>query len=487
MLVYHKVLPDGSTPGQYDITASQLQAQLAYISSAGLGSDVVTVKHALADIYPPTAGTVTIAPQSATTNTTLTATPSGFSNYVHSPLSYVYTWKVNGTVVPGETGATLDLSRAGYGDRGDTVSVEVSARDQWGNSSAAASAQVVVDNTAPTSGAVTITPSSPKADQTLTATPTAFADADGDTLTYQYTWKINGTVVPGETGATLDLSKAGHATHGDTVSVEVVARDPSGGQSPAASAQVVVDNTAPTSGAVTITPSSPKADQTLTATPTAFADADGDTLTYQYTWMINGTVVPGETGPTLDLSKAGHATHGDTVSVEVVARDPSGGQSPAASAQVAVDNTAPTSGAVTITPSSPTADQTLTATPTGFADADGDPLTYQYTWFHNGQPIAGATTATLPGSAVVAGETVSVQVVAKRRSRRTQLGGYERGQRLGDLRRRHRCAERHGREPHGAVLPARFDAARDVRLQRLLRALPAAPPRLDQWVARRAR
>ena len=246
----------------------------------------------------------------------------------------------------------------------------------------------------------------------MTAAPTGFADADGDTLTYQYTWKINGTVVPGETGATLDLSKAGPVTHGDTVSVEVVARDPSGGQSPAASAQVAVDNTAPTSGAVTITPSSPTAGQTLTATPTGFADADGDPLTYQYTWKINGTDVPGETGTTLDLSKAGPVTHGDTVSVEVVARDPSGVQSPAASAQVAVDDTAPTSGAVTITPSSPPAGQTLTATPTGFADADGDPLTYQYTWFHNGQLIAGATTATLPGSAVVAGETVSVQVVA---------------------------------------------------------------------------
>jgi REJ domain len=96
----------------------------------------------------------------------------------------------------------------------------------------------------------------------------------------------------------------------------------------------------------------------------------------------------------------------------VVARDPSGGQSPAASAQVVVDNTAPTSGAVTITPSSPTAGQTLTATPTGFVDADGDPLTYQYTWFHNGQLIARASNATLPGSAVVAGETITVQVVA---------------------------------------------------------------------------
>ena len=323
----------------------------------------------------------------------------------------MYTWKSTEPSCPADR-HDFDLSKAGPATHGDTVSVEVVARDPSGGQSPTASAQVVVDDTAPTTGAVTITPSSPKAGQTLTAAPTAFADADGDTLTYQYTWKINGTVVPGETGPTLDLSKAGHAIDGETVSVEVVARDPSGGRSPAASAQVVVDNTAPTSGAVTITPSSPKADQTLTATPTAFADADGDTLTYQYTWMINGTVVPGETGPTLDLSKAGHATHGDMVSVEVVARDPSGGQSPAASAQVVVDNTAPTSGAVTITPSSPTAHQTLTAAPTEFADADGDPLTYQYTWFHNGQPITGATTATLPGSAVVAGETVSVQVVA---------------------------------------------------------------------------
>jgi peptidoglycan/xylan/chitin deacetylase (PgdA/CDA1 family) len=257
VIVYHKALPDTPTPtlGPYDITASMLQAQLAYISSSGLGSDVVTVTHALADIYPPTAGTVAIAPESPSTNATLTATPSGFTDYVHSPLTYVYTWKFNGSVVPGETGATLDLSKAGNGDHGDTVSVEVSGRDQWGNSGVAADAQVVVANTAPTSGSVTIVPSPPQAGKPLTATPTGFADADGDALTYHYTWFHNGQLITGATSATLPGSAV---VAGETVAVQVAASDGDGATSPVATAAVTVPaasggNTVP----LTVTVTSP--------------------------------------------------------------------------------------------------------------------------------------------------------------------------------------------------------------------------------------
>ena len=58
---------------------------------------------------------------------------------------------------------------------------------------------------------------------------------------------------------------------------------------------------------------------------------------------------------------------------------------------VTVANDAPVAGTVSITPASPTTNQTLTATPAGFTDADGDSLTYHYQWFNNGSPLAGET------------------------------------------------------------------------------------------------
>ena len=59
-----------------------------------------------------------------------------------------------------------------------------------------------------------------------------------------------------------------------------------------------------------------------------------------------------------------------------------------------VTNTAPVVDSVTITPASPTTNQTLTANVTSH-DAESDPLTTSYQWRRAGLNIAGATGATL--------------------------------------------------------------------------------------------
>ena len=56
---------------------------------------------------------------------------------------------------------------------------------------------------------------------------------------------------------------------------------------------------------------------------------------------------------------------------------------------------APVQGTVASRPRSPKTNRPVTATPSGFSDPDGDPITYHYQWFRNGTAIAGATTSTL--------------------------------------------------------------------------------------------
>ena len=77
------------------------------------------------------------------------------------------------------------------------------------------------------------------------------------------------------------------------------------------------------------------------------------------------------------------------------ATDGRGAASDPAFRDVTVANTAPTAGSVTVKPSAPSTNDVLKAVPSGYADLDGDQLTYRYQWLRNGTPIAGATSATL--------------------------------------------------------------------------------------------
>ena len=132
VIVYHEVVPDSAPRcantdadpdpclADFDTKVSEFKKQLDAISSAGLGSDVVTVQQALdtvdAETHGPVAGTVKVTPTSPTTGAALTATPSGFSDPDGDELTYQYQWKVNGTPIAGATDKTFDLSQAGHGD-----------------------------------------------------------------------------------------------------------------------------------------------------------------------------------------------------------------------------------------------------------------------------------------------------------------------------------------------------------------------------------
>ncbi len=375
----------------------------------------VTVSYGAGTDGAPVTGTVALAPTSPRTNQTLTATVSGFSDPDGDPLTYRYEWFRNGTLIPGATTATLDLALAGNGDLGDRIRLEVYATDGRGAASDPASAKVTVANTAPTTGSVTTRPVPAATKDLMRAVTSGFADNDGDTLTYQYQWLINGTAVGGATGQTFDV--AGRVQLNDRVDVDVRAVDPNGGSSPVVRGGQVItsNNSTPLDGTVSITPSTPKTNQVVTAATTGFHDPDSDALTYHYTWSRNGTVIAGATASTLDLSQAGRGDRGDEIRVDVRVTDPQNHSSDGVSATTTVVTTDPTAGTVSIRPDAPAASDTVSATPTGFADVDGDALSYQYRWAVNGSELGDATGRSLnllTVEGVQAGDVVSVTAKA---------------------------------------------------------------------------
>jgi hypothetical protein len=273
-------------------------------------------------------------------------------------------------------------------------------------------------NHAPSQGTVALSPSAPRTDQTVTATPSGFTDPDGDPIAYRYRWLRNGTEIAGATSNTLNLALAGNGDRGDTIRVEVYATDNRGAASDTSAQTLAVADTNPTSGTGTIAPTPPATNDVIRATPAGFADIDGDTLTYTYQWLKNGTAITGATNRTLDLSVAGNGDFNDLMSVDIRANDGNGGTSPVVrvTQRITATNSSPVAGTLGLAPAPARTDQTLTATPSGFVDRDGQSLTYAYRWFKNGTVISGATASTLNLATAGngdRGDTIQAEVTAK--------------------------------------------------------------------------
>ena len=427
---------------------------------------------------PPVVDTVTITPTAPTTAQVLTAHVTS-----HDPdggtLTTAYQWTRNGTDIAGETGSTLDLALAGNGNRDDAIRVRATVNDGSATSPSVTSDPVTVADTAPafatdlqdrnstvgdgvnidagatdadndtlaysatglpagisiapatgaitgtvaagstgthnvtvtvddgdltatdtftwTVGAlntqpvvdtVTITPTAPDTNQTLTANVTSH-DADGDLLTASYQWTRNGTDIVGSTGSTLDLSAPGIGSRGNNIRVRVTVTDGSATSAPVTSDPVTVVDSAPD-----FTTNLQDRSDTVGDTANLDADAtdaDADVLTYSATGLPAGISIASASGVISGTLAAGSAgTHTVTITVT----DGTLTDTDAFTWTVTAANTPPVVDSVTIAPASPTTNQTLTATVTSH-DADGDARTTAYQWTRNGTDIAGATSSTL--------------------------------------------------------------------------------------------
>jgi len=181
---------------------------------------------------------------------------------------------------------------------------------------------------------VTLEPRSPRPGERLHAQVDA-VDPEGGKLRLEYEWTLNGRRVEDATGPSLHVE--GGAGKGSVVGVNVVAIDPSNQRSAVERATARIGNSPPVVHGLIIEPLHEVTGGTdITATPKA-SDPDGDELSFEYRWDVNGSTVR-NSGATLPGSAF---TRGDTVVVHVVASDGAADSDPLRSDPIPVVNAPP--------------------------------------------------------------------------------------------------------------------------------------------------
>ena len=186
-------------------------------------------------------------------------------------------------------------------DKGKTIQVKVSFRDDKNNPetlTSAATAAVETRPNSPATGAPTIS-GTVRVGETLTAETSAIADADGMSgAVFSYQWLANGADVAGATSDTYtpvadDVGKAikvkvsfiDDRNHPETLTSEATAAVEPRPNSPATGAPTI-------SGTVRV-------GETLTVDTSGIDDADGMSgAVFSYQWLANGADVAGATSDT---------------------------------------------------------------------------------------------------------------------------------------------------------------------------------------------
>ncbi len=349
-------------------------------------SATVTVGNAL-----PTFTDATVSPEVITETSMVSCIGAGFADLDDDVEAYVVQWTVNG----GAPFSTETLTGDHY-DKGDTVTCTLWAWDglDWSDASRTVG-PLTVQNTPPSVLGVVVAGGSPTVASDLTAAFVSLDDPDDDSITVDYSWKVDGIEV-----ATSPALSTSLFSRGQEITVTVTPSDDEHAGNTVTSNPVTVGNALPTVATVAITPADARTTDDLTAQVDTM-DLDDDDVTVSYAWFADGVPL-GEFGPTLSQSRI---AKGQEITVQVTPHDGLAPGVPVQSDAVTIANSTPTIAAVSVSPSPPRAVTPLTCVPAGWSDADDDDAGYTWRWTVGGVDVA--TTQTLDGSLFERGDSVS--------------------------------------------------------------------------------
>lgn len=361
----------------------------------------------------PSIESASIEPSAVQEGDVASCVAAGWSDADGDTPSYRVTWEVNGSQVA-ET-PTIDGSLF---DRGNSVVCTLTPDDGEALGTAVTSASVIVQNTAPAMTSVALDRLSPGTMDDVTATAAGVTDADGDEVSLAFAWSVNGSVVWSDSASASSTLSSEYYSKGDTIAVSVTPEDDADMGASVASSVATVVNTVPTVASLAFDLSSPKTDDVVTVTASDVVDVDGDSVSLNWVWLVNGSTVKSETttGTSATLDGASFFDSGDTVSVFVTPTDGTGLGTSVASTSLTVVNSLPTLDSVALSPSAPKADEDVTATVSGADDLDGDSLTFTYIWSVNGTEVSTdsstSESASLDASNYGKGDSITVSVSA---------------------------------------------------------------------------
>ncbi len=274
-----------------------------------------------------------------------------------------------GTFIPASDGsvrlAVADL-------RPGTHVLGLEAEDPVGLScSSTISVTVVALDAPPVATGLSLTPASPVTGDDLTALPEG-EDPEGDTLTWTYTWTVDGDVLPSISGPTLPA-----VFRGEVVSVSAVASDGTSSSGSVTAGPITVGNAPPVATSVAVSPPSPGLTDDLTCTPGGWSDAEGDLEDYHWEWLLANVPQPGLTTQTVI---GGTFPRGSSVRCRATPFDGVDVGADLVSAAVGIGNGAPQVTGGALLPAAPTVRDTLTLSGLAGSDPDGDDVSFRLSW-----------------------------------------------------------------------------------------------------------
>ena len=357
----------------------------------GVGVDADSV--AILNTAPSITG-VALDPTFFYEASTVTCTPSGWTDVDGDTEAYLFAWEINGTVIS-ETSETLDGTSF---SKSDIVSCTATPSDGEVSGDAQTSATMSVLNTPPTISSATLSTTTPQEGDSITVTVSGAADDDGDTVSYQYAWYVDSAFV----AATSELTSSSFSK-GQSIWVEVTPHDGADGGVAVTSDTAIAQNTAPVLASATLTPDPVAYSGTLSCLAGTASDADSDIVTYAYSWTVAGAPLTA-TDATLDNT---WFLSGSSVSCSITPFDGEDLGTAVPSNTVTV-NHPPTVGNVVISPSAPTAADTITCQHDTPTDADGDSVSVAYAWTIG--TVAATSTSSTLGAAVQRDQVVACTV-----------------------------------------------------------------------------